>query len=258
MAGSNGNLLSLTRPWIIGYCVIEKDDTCERLYIVVGCLQVLIMEPKDTLFSLSSSSSCSATKSYQTIYDPMNYSMPGSPALHCLPEFAQIHVHWISDAIQPFHPLLPSSLLSFPQPHRFLPCWLLAFKTGQEGRLQLFFTSQNIVCTWSHSLMTIPSWSQGNFIRDHVGFQKMGQAYWIFILLQELERKLCIHPVSIFKLHHLFQAADINGSVTVLEPDHLDLNSGHSIDHELCTSYLIFFVSVSSSAKSRPWAPSKG
>ena len=34
--------------------------------------------------------------------------MPGFPAHHCLPEFAQIHVHWLSDAIQTFQPLSPS------------------------------------------------------------------------------------------------------------------------------------------------------
>ena len=28
-----------------------------------------------------------------TLYDPMECSMPGSPVLHHLPEFAQIHVH---------------------------------------------------------------------------------------------------------------------------------------------------------------------
>ena len=33
--------------------------------------------------------------------------MPGFPVLHCLPEFAQTHVHWVGDAIQPFQ-LLPS------------------------------------------------------------------------------------------------------------------------------------------------------
>ena len=33
--------------------------------------------------------------------DPMDCSMPVSSVLHCLPEFAQIHVHWVSDAIQP-------------------------------------------------------------------------------------------------------------------------------------------------------------
>ena len=31
----------------------------------------------------------------------------GSPVIHCLPEFAQICVHWVSDAVQPSHPLLP-------------------------------------------------------------------------------------------------------------------------------------------------------
>ena len=28
--------------------------------------------------------------------DPMDYSMPGFPVLHCLPEFVQTHVHWVS------------------------------------------------------------------------------------------------------------------------------------------------------------------
>ena len=31
----------------------------------------------------------------------MDYSTPGSSVLHCLPEFAQICVYWVSDAIQP-------------------------------------------------------------------------------------------------------------------------------------------------------------
>ena len=34
---------------------------------------------------------------------------PGQGSLHCLPEFAQIHVHWIGDAIQPSHTLPPPS-----------------------------------------------------------------------------------------------------------------------------------------------------
>ena len=41
----------------------------------------------------------------------MDYSMPGFPVHHQLPEFTQTHVHWVSDAIQPFHPLLPPSPL---------------------------------------------------------------------------------------------------------------------------------------------------
>ena len=37
----------------------------------------------------------------------MDCSTPGSSGLHCLLEFAQIHVHWVDVAIQPSHPLLP-------------------------------------------------------------------------------------------------------------------------------------------------------
>ena len=39
----------------------------------------------------------------------MNCSIPGIPVLHSLPKFAQTHVHWVSDAIQPSHPLLALS-----------------------------------------------------------------------------------------------------------------------------------------------------
>ena len=37
--------------------------------------------------------------------DPMDCIMPGFPVLHHLPEFVQTHVPWVSDAIQPSHPL---------------------------------------------------------------------------------------------------------------------------------------------------------
>ena len=39
----------------------------------------------------------------------MGCSIPGLPVLHYLPEFAQTHVHWVDDAVQPSHPLLPLS-----------------------------------------------------------------------------------------------------------------------------------------------------
>ena len=40
---------------------------------------------------------------------PMDCSMSGFPVLHHLLELAQTHVHWVGDAIQPSHPLLPLS-----------------------------------------------------------------------------------------------------------------------------------------------------
>ena len=44
-----------------------------------------------------------------TLCDPMDYSMSGFPDHHQLPNFAQTHVHRVSDAIQPSHPLLSPS-----------------------------------------------------------------------------------------------------------------------------------------------------
>ena len=47
----------------------------------------------------------SVVKSCWTLCDPMSCSTPTSPILHYLPEFAQTHVQWVSDAIQQSHTL---------------------------------------------------------------------------------------------------------------------------------------------------------
>ena len=54
----------------------------------------------------------SVAQSCLTLCDPMNFSMPALFVYHQLPEFAQTHVHWVDDAIQPSHPLLPPSPLA--------------------------------------------------------------------------------------------------------------------------------------------------
>jgi len=43
--------------------------------------------------------------SHVQLCDPMDCSTPGFPVHHQLPKLAQTHVHWVSDAIQPSHPL---------------------------------------------------------------------------------------------------------------------------------------------------------
>ena len=48
----------------------------------------------------------------------MDYSMPGFPVHHQLLEFSQTHVHWVSDAIQPSHPL-SSSPPAFNRPQHY-------------------------------------------------------------------------------------------------------------------------------------------
>ena len=55
----------------------------------------------------------SVTQLCLTLCDPMDHSMPGLPVHHQLPEFTQTHVHWVSDAIQPSHPLSSPSPPAF-------------------------------------------------------------------------------------------------------------------------------------------------
>ena len=50
--------------------------------------------------------------SHVWVCDPMNCSTPGLPVLHDLLELAQTHVHWVSDAIQPSHPMSSPSPLA--------------------------------------------------------------------------------------------------------------------------------------------------
>ena len=64
----------------------------------------------------------SITKSHLTLCDPMDWSTPGLPVPHCLPDFAQVYVHWI--AIQPSHPLLLSSSAFDLSQHQGLFQWI--------------------------------------------------------------------------------------------------------------------------------------
>ena len=67
----------------------------------------------------------SVTQSYPTLCDPMNHSTPGLPVHHQLPEFTQTHVHWVSDTIQPSHPLSsPSPPAPNPSQHQSLFQWV--------------------------------------------------------------------------------------------------------------------------------------
>ena len=51
---------------------------------------------------------CSVIKLCLTLCDPMDCNTPGCHVLHYLLEFAQVHVHWVGDAIQPSYPLPPT------------------------------------------------------------------------------------------------------------------------------------------------------
>ena len=66
-----------------------------------------------SLTALISVQFSSVSQSCLTLCNPMHCSMPGFPVHHQLPELTQTHVHRVSDAIQPSHPLLSPSPLAF-------------------------------------------------------------------------------------------------------------------------------------------------
>ena len=72
----------------------------------------------------------SVAQSCLSLCDPMDCSIPGLPVHHQLPEFTQTHVHWVSDAIQPSHPLLS------PSP----PDFNLSQHTGHTGQLKVKYS----------------------------------------------------------------------------------------------------------------------
>ena len=88
----------------------------------------------------------SAAKLCLTLCNPMDYSTPGFPVPQPSPGVCPVHVHWVGDAIQPFHPLLPSSL---------------ALNLSQHIPMSRLFTSggQNTGASASVLLMSI----QGQF-----------------------------------------------------------------------------------------------
>ena len=86
-----------------------------------------------SLKSFSSVQFRSVAQSCPSLCDPMNLSTPGLPVHHQLPEFTQTHVHWVSDAIQPSHPLSsPSPPAPNPSHHQSFPVSELFAWGGQS------------------------------------------------------------------------------------------------------------------------------
>ena len=78
-------------------CAKARDGWQEQISRLVSSSDFLTL-PNMGQFS-------SVTQSCPTLCDPMNRSMQGLPVHQELPEFTQTHVHQVSDAIQPSHPL---------------------------------------------------------------------------------------------------------------------------------------------------------
>ena len=137
---------------------------------------------------------CSVIQSYTTLCNPMDYSTPGFPVLHHLPEFAQIHVHWANDAIQSSHSVacFSSCFQSFPASRSLLMSRL--FISG----------GQNIGTSTSASVL--PMNIQGLFPLGLTGF--------ISLLSKGLSR---VFPNTTIQKHQLFgsQSSLWSNSLTI-------------------------------------------
>ena len=98
---------------------LQSEKQCFGLFSHLICLHLLPLTCFQ--FCFSSVQFSSVTQLCPTLCDPMNCSMPGLPVHHQLPEFTQTHVHRVSDAIQPSHPLSsPSPPAPNPSQHQSL------------------------------------------------------------------------------------------------------------------------------------------
>ena len=109
----------------------------------------------------------SVAHSCPTLCDPMNRSTPGLPVHHQLPEFTETHVHRVSDAIQPSHPLLsllllppiPPSIRVFSNESTLCmmwpKSWSFSFSIILKVNSKLYFSCLNFKVTPSYPFLTL-------------------------------------------------------------------------------------------------------
>ena len=121
--------------------------------IGVRCLLGLIFNK--TIFSLLSS----VSQLCPTLCDPMDCSMPAFPVLYYPLDFAQTHVHWVSDTLYPSHPLLP------PSPH--------ALNLSQHPGLFQWISCSHQVAKVEASASVFPMTTQGWFPLGSTGLMSL-------------------------------------------------------------------------------------
>ena len=114
-------VLSIFYVHIIKYYLQRRNRDFSNSNLIIANFLAM----KQLIWKLDLHCCCrSVAKSCLTSWDPTNRSTPGLPVHHQLPEFTQTHVHRVSDAIQPSHPLSsPSPALSLSQ-HQGLFQWV--------------------------------------------------------------------------------------------------------------------------------------
>ena len=132
-----------------------------------NCLAISFTCRSHIPLSLYVSCCCSVAKSCLTLYGPMVCSTLGFPVLYYFLEFTQTHVQWVSDAIQPSHPLSPPSppVLSPSQHQSLLFQWVDSlYKVAKVLERQIqheSFQWISSVQSLSHVQLFVTLWTAG-------------------------------------------------------------------------------------------------
>ena len=126
-----------------GFGIVNKAEI--GVFLELSCF---FHDPAD-VGNLSLVQFSSVAQSRQTLCNPMNCSTPGPPVHHQLPEFTQIYVHQVGDAIQPSHLLSsPSPPAPNPSQHQSLiqciVAVLVCIPTNSVRGFLFLFTLSNI------------------------------------------------------------------------------------------------------------------
>ena len=125
----------------------------------------------------------SVAQSCLTLCDPMNCSTPGLPVHHQLSEFTQTHVRWVTDSIQPSHPLSsPSPPAPNPSQHKSPFQWVNSL--------------HEVAKYWSFSFSIIPS-------KEHPGLISFRMDWLDLLAVQGTLKSLLQHHSS---KHQFFSA----------------------------------------------------
>ena len=134
-------------PWTSGTDSTREFKSVTRQVLYQNLLNQKLEDWSPVTCGLTSSpvQFSSVAQSCQTLCDSTDCTMPGLPVYHQLPKFTQTHVHWVSDAIQPSHPMLspspPAINLSQHQDlfkwvgssHQVAKCWSFSFNISPSN-----------------------------------------------------------------------------------------------------------------------------
>ena len=170
------NHLLFLKPKLISHCVGSVVFRFGLLPSSSGSLYKVHILGSSDQAPLILRSCYSVTKLCPALCNPMDCSMLGFPVLHQLLEFAQTHVHWVRDVIQPFYALSPPSFAPNLSQHQGLFQWVSSLHQVAKV-LELYLSLKLLFLPYFSSLI-----KEKNYFQTRI---------WLY----RLREQICIYKV---------------------------------------------------------------